>query len=131
MDSFPGSQLKSLCEIRCCVFILKTIVILHDQLTRLVLVMEMESIRPAIASIMVGDDQNIIQIARFHLHLIAAFITVPVGKIVDVSLVEVYDPIDVIAWTPVHIGEYAGVSKFGSFIVICRIADQAWFIWRC
>ena len=131
MDSFAGSQLKSLREIRCCVFILKTVVILHDQLTRLVLVMEMESIRPAIASIMVGNDQNIVQIAGLHFYFVAAFVPISVSEILNVSLIKIYDPVDVIARPSAHIGEHAGISVFSSFVVICRVADRVRLFRRC
>ena len=40
------------------VFILKAIVVLHDQLGWLVFVVEVETIRPGIATIVVGNDKD-------------------------------------------------------------------------
>ena len=100
-----------------------TYIVLHDQLTRVVFVIEVKPIGPFIAAIMVSDDKDIIQITGFNREPVTAFLTISFGEVVDVARVEVDDPVDVVVCAPVYIREYAGVSFFGSLIVVRRIAD--------
>lgn len=93
------SKFQCFFQIRCVIIVFKSIIILHNKVIWLIYPFEMEAIRPFICTIMICDNNNIIQSSRINFNSIAESASLSFLKVIHIFLIKIYNKIVVIIVT--------------------------------
>lgn len=83
--------------------------------------LEMQRLLPCAIAVVICDNYATIQIARVNLYSITDFITVSICKEVNIALIKVYNPVNIICAPYTLIGVNTAISVFYSIFGIGRI----------